>query len=153
MKLCVALFALLAVSATCHARLRPYWTYEMLTAGADLVVIATPTETKDTDKTVFPGLVSIGAAGKVSAVPAVGIETKFKVLAVLKGGKNLKGFVLYHLREVNKPGRGSPETVSFAPKEQRRYLLFLKRQADGRFGSVTGQIDPVYGIKDLGLYP
>lgn len=153
MKISLTLVALVAVAGICHARICPHWTYEQLTEGADLVVIATPTETKDTDKTVFPDIGSVDAAGNVSPVPAVGIETKFKVLAVLKGDKNQKDFVLYHLKEVNKPGRGSAATVSFNPKEQRRYLLFLKHEADGRFVSLTGQVDPVYGIKDLGLYP
>jgi len=144
MKLFLALLALFAVAVPCDARLHPSWSYEKMTEGAGLIVVATPTETNDTAKTFFPGL----------DVPAVGIETEFKVLAVLKGDKKLKDFVLYHLREDSQgPVDNGPQTVSFDPKRQRRYLLFLKREADGRCVSVTGQVDPVDGIKDLGAYP
>src|SRR5437870_911762 len=99
MKFCFALAALFTVTCLGDARPGAFWTYEKLTEGADLVVIATPTEAKDKEKTVLPNMLRAGADGTYVPVPAVGIETKFTILAVLKGDKKRKDFVLYHLRE------------------------------------------------------
>ena len=154
MKFRFTLAALFAVTCLGDARPIAQWTYEQLTEDADLVVIATPTETTDKDKTEIPNLQRAGADGKYTPVPAVGIETKFQVLAVLKGDKKRKDFVLYHLRQAkaeNVPN--GPQLIAFDLKGQRRYLLFLKREADGRFVSVTGQTDAAVGVRDLGFYP
>ena len=149
-----ALAALLAATCLCDARPVAQWTYEQLTEDAGFVLIATPTETRDREKTVIPNMLRAGADGKYVPVPAVGIETTFKVLAVLKGDKKLKGFALYHLREANPENvPNGPQLISFDLKGQRRYLLFLKREADGRFVPVTGQVDAAVGVKDLGSYP
>jgi hypothetical protein len=156
MRFCFTLFALLAVCSLCHARPAAVWTYEKLVAEADLVVIATPTETKDMEKTVLPNIQQIGADGERVPFPAVGVETTFEVLAVLKGDEKPKTFVLYHLRET-KPENvpNGPQLIApFEPKKQQRYLLFLRQEADGRFVSVTGPIDAAVGVKDLGAgYP
>ena len=137
----------------------PAWSYEKLVAGADLVVIATPTAARDTkEPAVVPGVSRDGADGRLAPVAAVGVETTFKVEAVLKGeAKDLKEFVLYHLREpdaqANAPVVNGPMLVKFDVKARRKYLLFLKRGADGRYVPVTGQTDPAIGVKDLGTYP
>jgi hypothetical protein len=156
MKVSFALSALLAVTCLCYARPVRHWTYEQLAGEADLVVIATPTETRDKDKTVIPNLQRAGAGGQGVPVAAIGIETRFDVLAVLKGDKELKDFRLYHLKEAGAekpPAPNGPLLVSFDPKARRRYLLFLKRQGDGRFVPVPGQTDAAVGVKDLGTYP
>ncbi len=154
MKICFALSALLTVTCLWDAHPVDIWTYAQLTADADLVVIATPTEPTHKEKTVIPDMQRAGADGKYVPVPAIGIETKFKVLVVLKGDKKAKEFVVYHLREA-KPENvpNGPQLISFDLKGQRRCLLFLKREADGRFVSATGQIDAAVGVKDLGSYP
>jgi hypothetical protein len=154
MKLGLALAALVVAACLCDARPVAQWTYEKLIGDSDLVVIATPTATRDKEKTVIPNLRRARADGKYVAVPAVGIETRLKVLAVLKGDPKLKDIVLYHLREAkaeNVPN--GPQLISFDVKGRRRYLLFLKRAADGRFLSVTGQVDAAVGVRDLGSYP
>ena len=155
MKLSFALLTFLVVTSLCDARPGAVWTYEKLVAAADLVVIATPSETKDKEKTVLPDMQRTGADGKLVPIPAVGVETTFEVLAVLKGDKKPERFVLYHLRQA-KPENvlNGPQLISFNPKKQQRYLLFLRREADGRFVSVTGQVDAAVGVKDLGAgYP
>lgn len=43
--------------------------------------------------------------------------------------------------------------VQFDVKARHKYLLFLKREANGRYVSVTGQTEPAIGVKDLGTYP
>jgi hypothetical protein len=154
MKWCFAWFALVALTGLCDARPGEHWTYEKLVTEADLVVIATPIKTEDKGKTVIPDLMQVGDDGKSVPIPAIGIETTFQVLAVLKGNKKHKEFVLYHLREAKpKNVPNGPRLVTFDPKAQRRYLLFLKSEANGRFIPVTGQVDAAVGVKDLGFDP
>lgn len=38
---------------------------------------------------------------------------------------------------------GGPSPVAFNPKENKRFLLFLKLESDGRYSSLTGQTDPI----------
>ena len=155
--LCVLLCVVLAAAGVCPGRPVPAWSYEKLVAGADLVVIATPTATRDTkEPAVVPGVNRAGPDGQPAPVAAVGVETTFKVEAVLKGeAKDLKEFVLYHLREpdAQAPAPNGPMMVKFDVKAPHKYLLFLKREAGGRYVSVTGQTDPAIGVKDLGTYP
>ena len=64
--------------------------------------------------------------------------------------------VFHHLRETEKQGIpevNGPGLVTFDPKEKKRFLLFLRRESAGRYCSLTGQTDPVGGVKDLGTYP
>ena len=114
-------------------------------------MIATPTQTEDTgEKTNLPGV-----ARNNNPVPGFGVNTTFQVLAVLKGGQEMKTFVLFHLREAEPKETtvNAPTLVSFNPKEKKRYLLFLKRETDGRFTPLCGQTDPAGAVKDLGVSP
>ena len=147
----VAAAAALALASVCNARPVASWPYEKLAKQADLIVIATPTQTKDTgEKVNFPGI-----ARDNKPVPGLGVNTSFAVLAVLKGRQDLKSFVLFHLREAEPMtmSPNGPSLVSFDPTNKKRYLMFLKREADGRFSSLCGQTDPAGAIKDLGVYP
>ncbi len=156
MKTVVLILSVLLVASTASARIRPGWSDEMLTNHADLIIIATPVSTHGTgQKTNFPGLAAVHK-GVERPVPAMGVETVFRVLSVLKGTNTSNTVVFYHLRETGFFGRGgpgAPETVVFVPKQKKRFLLFLKHEPDGRYSSVTGQVDPVLGIKDLGKVP
>jgi hypothetical protein len=145
MKVSFILSVLLGLASVGHARPVAVWTYKELTAQAELIVIATPVNSEDTkEKTLIP----------VMKIPAIGVETKFEVDAVLKGKQDLKTFVFFHLRQA-KPANvpNGPMLVSFDLKGKRRFLLFLKRDAKGRWVSVTGQTDPAFGLKDLGFLP
>jgi hypothetical protein len=147
MKSLLPIFLLLFLGPTVFARPVAYWPYDKLSEKADLIVIATPVAVRDTsEKTSFPGQ---------SLVSAIGVETSFEVLSVLKGEKSLKKIVLHHLR-AEKPKDippSGPMPITFKPTEKKRFLLFLKLESDGRYRPLTGQIDPVDGIKDLGAYP
>ena len=138
------------------ARIMRDWSYQERTDGADLIVIATPVAVKDTtEKTTIPGIQRVEKVNQVGRpVPAIGVESTFEVLSVLKGDKGVKTFVLYHLR-LEKPElmMNGPGLVSFEPKDKKRYLLFLKREPDGRYSSLTGQTDPDMGVKTLGVDP
>jgi len=143
-----------SVVATCSiavGRLSSYLPYDELTRRSDLVVIATPLAVRDTgQKTTIPGI----RQGN-NPVPAVGMETTFEVLAVLKGDSAGQRIVLYHLREETRPqvSKNGPALASFEPKQKKRYLLFLKHDKDDRYLPSAGQLDPADTMKDLGTYP
>ena len=88
MKTFLTLLTSLIVVISSSARPVAFWSYDKLTEEADVIIIATPTSSRDTrEKTTFPGQ---------SSVPAVGVETSFEILSVLKGEKNLKKVVFHH---------------------------------------------------------
>lgn len=127
------------------------FSYEQLVEKSDLVVIATPIVVRDTKvNTTFPGIQQDG-----QPVPAISMEADFDVLAVLKGSKEEKKFVLHYLRspDPNKLVINGPMLVSFNPSEKNVYLLFLKRDEDGRYSPVNSQTDPYFSVKNLGQTP
>jgi hypothetical protein len=153
--LCLFLAPLLLVRSA-NARLFLYMPYDKLTAQADLIVIATPTGVRDTQvKTTLPDIVRSSGNDVPHPISAVGMETTFEVLTVLKGDANIKNLVFYHLRESDPPKEqfSGPGLVAFDPNEKKRFLLFLKRDPDGRYSALTGQADPIHAVKDLGNYP
>ena len=158
MKTFCSILAVWLLGHAAFARIHRTWSYEQLTHDADCIVIATPVSVfhliDALGQTTFPDIVQMGTNNVRTPVPAVGIETTFAVLSVLKGGTNTKSFVLYHLAEAeNKSVFNGPQLIAFEPKEKKRFLLFLKREPDGRFTPLTGQVDPVESVKDLGAYP
>ncbi|WP_040547087.1 hypothetical protein [Pedosphaera parvula] len=151
-KLCLVAIFLVISTGVAMARAVRTWTYQELLDKADLVAIATPTATDDTKEHInLPGF---------DGQRVIGVETKFKVAAVLKGDKALKDFVLHYYR----PGPdgmvvdNGPTFISFPISKKptdrtRTYILFLLREADGRYASVVGQSDPGLGIRELeGVY-
>jgi hypothetical protein len=151
-KLC--LFAVFFVISTgiAMARFVRVWSYQELLNKADLVVIATPTASNDTQEHInLPGF---------DGQQVIGVETRFTVSTVLKGDKALKDIVLHHYRP-SPDGMmvpNGPTFVSFAVSKKptgpgRTYILFLLREADGRYAPVGGQADPGLGIRELeGVY-
>jgi hypothetical protein len=122
------------------------WSYKELFAKSDFVVIASPlTRPRDTNERMsFP----------VSPpMPVIGVSTEFKTLLVLKGSKRQR-FILHHYREARKadPNKviiGGPPLPDFA--SDKRYLLFLVREADGRFAPVSEQRDASgISVQELG---
>ena len=139
---------LLGFAGIVTARLVRIWTYQELVEKSDLVVLASPVATNDTAEHInHPDFVG---------QPVIGVETRFAVAAVLKGDSALKEFTFHHYRTgtdgVIVPN--GPMLVCFDPVErttfrQRTFILFLHREADGRYASVVGQSDPGGGIKEL----
>ena len=128
---------LVSLSHVC-ARLMEVWTYQKLLEKSDLVVIANPTAVIDTKEEIdLPGY---------SAMRATGVETHFQISAVFKGEKNLKDFTMHHYR-ASKPDIGypnGPNLVSFDPTQKHSYIIFLIREADGRYAPTCGQTDPAF---------
>jgi hypothetical protein len=142
---------LLGLTGIVTARVVRIWPYQELLEKSDLVVLAIPAATNDTKEHIdLPGFVG---------QQVIGVETRFTVSAVLKGDKALKDFVFHHYRtpdgtNISNVPNG-PSFVSFAlgdersPLIERTYILFLLREADGRYVPVVGQTDPGLGVKEL----
>ena len=128
---------MVAVTLVAQGRIMRTWSYQELTDKADAVVIAKPLSTKDTEeKSVLPDI--------SPNLPVVGLETELEVRVVLKGEKSLKKITLHHYRLANasQPLINGPMLISFDPQQYTRFLLFLHRDADGRYSPVSGQTDP-----------
>jgi hypothetical protein len=131
--------------------------YQELLDKSDLVIIATPiTKTIDTKEISYlPNIFSQGKDGQRSKVSAVGVETSFKVCAVLKGEKRSQQIVLHHYRDASTELlMDGPMLVFFDPsdmKQRSSYLLFLIREPDGRYAPTGGQTDP--GFKTVSSVP
>jgi hypothetical protein len=102
---------------------------------AELIVIATPVSTAEIGD-VIP------LTGEPNPWMGVGLETTFKIETELKGMVSSTKFVLHHYR-YQSPHEGTiggrPSLVSFKSNDQGRYLLFLKKDADGRYVPATDQ--------------
>jgi len=138
---------LFAATGLAAARIIGIWSYQELLDKSELVVLATPTSTNDTKEHInLPGF---------TGQPVVGVETRFAVSAVLKGDQTPKELVLHHYRPERVVVPNGPTCISFTPAENpasihRTYILFLLREADGRYTPVVGQADPGLAIKELG---
>jgi hypothetical protein len=137
MKTLFTLLLLISLPAVVSARGVLPWTYQEMQDKADLVTIAEVISSTDTSEKIRPD--------DFSPSKVIGVETRFKVTAILKGGKYLKEFVLHHYRlgeitltdfEYFDIGR------SYGPAPFGRhecYLLFLSLEPDGRYAPVSGQ--------------
>lgn len=139
MKRLLLFYFLISLPAILSARIMRTWSYQELLDGADLVVIAKPIVTKDTpEKAILPGI--------TPDVHMIGVETEFEPQAILKGEKTVTKLVMHHYRFANEQearNRGRPNFAYFDPKKDQRFLLFLVREADGRYAPVSGQADPI----------
>jgi len=126
--------------------------YKVMTAQADLVVIATPTANADLPgETTIPGVIQQDLEGKKRMIPAIRVETTFRAVAVMKGkltGENFK-LPLRFVNAADSSGTNVPMLVTFDPKEGFQYLLFLKLGADGVYEPFNGQTDPAFSVEKL----
>lgn len=111
-------------------------TFRELDKTADIIVVAKPVSTKDTDEQT--NLFSFKPP-----VPVVGLSSEFEVGLVLKGDSSLKKLVVHHYRRADHPGWNEFNLASFDPKDSTNYLLFLKREPDGRYAPLD-QVDPAW---------
>jgi hypothetical protein len=137
----VVAFLLVSTSAVA-ARESHWWSYRDLEQRSDLIVIARPVEVRNLDEPVeLPGSTVLG------------VETRFAVLAVLKGERETKDFILHHYRfRSDGPIWNPPDFKTFEPKACERFLLFLARRSDGQFEAVAGQMDLSNSVKGLGCF-
>jgi hypothetical protein len=138
---------------------------------ADLVVIALPSSIKDTNEVIpqdelWPPELRTTVSNVKERDMVRGVEASLDVLTVLKGDGKIKNVTLHYYRpELSDDGRpliNGPEFLSFkmpekpcafestpAPGWGRTYLMFLKREPDGRYSPLVGQIDPINSIYQL----
>lgn len=140
MKKFAVILLLLTTPLLCFGRLMKAWTYQELFDQADLVVVAVPISTHDTKES--------GGLPGWSTIETVGVNTEFQSSVVMKGDTKVKKFILHHYRLKN-PKQippNAPSFVGFKPpfklETSERFLLFLKRESDGKYAPVSGQIDP-----------
>jgi ankyrin repeat protein len=123
-----------AATFTALAPLLSIRPYEELYNMSDVVVVAKPLATKDTDeKTTLRTRIQI-----------VGVSTEFQIIAGLKGAASLKQLTVHHYRFASPddaPMVNCPNLAWFDPKKSTRYLLFLQRESDGRYAPFD-QDDP-----------
>lgn len=124
------------------------WSYDKLNEKATLIVVVIPTKVVETSElAALPNIATVHTNGTQEAVMGKGVETSFRVLTVLKGERDIKQIVLHHFAVAPAPaGRGDPQLVSFKPEEKKQFLMFLQKEADGRYVAVSGQTDPLESI-------
>ena len=135
-----SLVLILALPVIGGARLVRMCPDQELFDKSDLVVIATPVATKDTNEH--------GSHPNRATQAIIGVETTFSVSAVLKGDPAIKRFVLHHYRADKMRHPNAPVFISFDLKEHRIFHLFLLREPDGHYAPVAGQEDPEISIRD-----
>lgn len=130
------------------------WPAERLMKEADVVVMATAVASKDCKDTF---------KDKHWQVDFLGVETTFKVDALLKGKVEGDKLTMLHFRlERGVRVDSGPILVTFQTKGREvplkrghlslgrpSYLLFLKKRSDGRFEAVSGQIDPALAVREM----
>ena len=137
MKTIITTLLLLAGAFLAPARLINSWSHQQLYDQADLVIIAKPISTQESgEKAVLPNI--------SPDVYVDGLSTQFDIDVVMKGEKSLKKCVLHHFRLTNPKEimKNAPNLASFDPRQHNCFLLFLHREADGRYAPVSGQTDP-----------
>jgi hypothetical protein len=125
------------------------WSFEERVADADLVVIAESAGTRETaNRTVITEL--------TPPFPAIEVQTEFKILVVLKGTTGSDTLLLRHYRwDRDRLGPGGvingPVPLKFAIASDKRaeFLLFLRREIDGVFVPISGQVHPADSIFQL----
>ena len=152
MKRLITVVIVLALPICALALIEQQWTASELRAQAEVIVIATPVEVKDTAERV--ALLGVAHAGQTTNIMYTGIETTFRTLAVEQGSMRTNTFVLhhYHLAEPEKVARYQIYDIGylwFEPKDKKRYRLFLRREDDGRYAPVSEQWHPALSVQEV----
>lgn len=157
-------FWLMMFSLQVSARGVRLWSQAQLENESDLMVVATPIETKDLVETS-----SLGWDTGQTGVSFRGVETTFQVFEVLKGICDTNRIVLHHYREdrivastvlipavtngpffmIPSPLDNGPGFIGFVLNKTNRLLLYLVKDGSNRYAPVTGQIDPARSFKPL----
>jgi hypothetical protein len=136
-KIIISFLILAATTFVAGARSISVRSYDQMGRMSDIIVVAKPISTKYTaERTNLPYI--------SPDIPIVGLSSEFEVSLVLKGDTNLTKLVVHHYR-LAKPVQwvGQFALASFDPKDPANYLLFLKREPDGRYAPLD-QVDPAW---------
>ncbi len=123
-----------------QAYIMTWMNYEELFKRSDVVVIATPVESGETDEMLKLGCGLFPSSSKKVRKITGTINTKFKVAYVLKGKLKAKTFHFLHLKRTDGkrgPGFGSVGTffVDFETKENKKksFILFMKKYGKDKY--------------------
>ena len=134
--------AFLFVVAGGTAQVPHAWTFDELTAKADLVIIASHLSTQDTGRRRMDPELKPGAR-------AAELRTELKVLQVLKAdhARGVAAGATLSLRHysVLEPPFSMGSTLKFG-ESARAYLVFLARKPDGVYEPVSGQVFPADSV-------
>jgi hypothetical protein len=133
----LGLFLVLTTVGTSSARITASWTYQQMYEKADLVVIAYGVSTRDTAERMTLNDLE-------PHVPVIGVVSEFKTSLVLKGPRDIGTFQLHHYRFASAHDQlaaNSPDLIRLS-EAYLPFLMFLVKEADGRYAPVTGQTDP-----------
>jgi hypothetical protein len=135
----LTLLLLISVPQLLTARITRHWTYQEMLQKADLVVIAQYVSTKDTsERTAVPDY--------TPPLAVIGVVSEFETRIVIKGPPDIKKLQLHHYRYKSEGDKvavsNTPELVEVTPGENPCFLLFLVKEADGKYAPVGGQTDP-----------
>jgi len=143
----VALVAIwLSAQASALGLISYAWTFDELKKKSDVVVVASRIRTQ-----------SLGVKAVITDVqppfPVVELNTEFKMLTVLKGATRRSTIVLRHYRKDADRMRGAvvngPIPLDFSDEPTTVYLLFLKRETDGRYTPTSGPVVPGVSVIPL----
>ena len=149
--LVVLLFLLFGLAVPGEARIKYAWTFKELTRQADLIVVAIP----------FEESVSIKLA-RVLACPVREKHTTFAVCTALKGDPGDTTFRLRHYIPLNIPlnpslflcyGMDGVRLVSFDREKKSAYLMFLRKEKDGVYVTLSDHADGVDSVFRQGSGP
>jgi hypothetical protein len=151
------MIALLCLPSSSVARQFQHWTYNRLFKKADVVVIASPLATGNTDDR---------EADSRWSARLVGQNTTFTVHRTLKGTVKAQPLTVLHfrLKDGTLPQDG-PRLIAFRTKGptieggqsikfkadlgRPDYLLFLKAREDERYAPVSGHMDAKSAVKEI----
>jgi hypothetical protein len=140
--------ALLAGTGSVTAYLTVIPSYEAMWREAEVVVIATPVERREVGRAVLPGV----SGGEGEPIAAIEVETTFRVSVALRGRVGAGGELrLVHFIEAEPPAAirtAGPFLVDFEPGSGDQYLMFLKREAGGRYQAYQ-EVEPGWCIEKL----
>lgn len=133
-----AVFAFAFSAVIAEARLINAQTFRELEKMSDTIVVAKPVANRDTEERT-------DLRGIAPGIQVIGLSSEFEVSMVVKGDANLKSVVVHHYRlaDPNQRMMNAPMLASFDPKSTNRYLVFLHREADGRYAPFE-QVDPAW---------
>ena len=121
---------------------------EMFRRGSDVIVIGHVLAVKETtDEATLPGL--------TPPIQVLGVDTTFRAESLLKGELTNTVFVVHHyrLRDTSTIYNNGPLLMKFNRANRfRQYLMFLKRDTDGRYVPAGGQADAELSFRAL-LHP
>jgi hypothetical protein len=112
------------------------WSKEEMKFFADLIAAGYVENTKDLDEVV--------TWTNFANLRVRGVETTFLITSISKGSIPTNRVVLHHYRFAitNQMIINGLGFVSFRVGDTNKYLLYLKKDAKGRYEPLTGQIDP-----------